>query len=92
MLFILGNWDFLLENISDSSFLWNGSWVLRPNKQLIRRKNTVFWDLTPFGSCKNQRFRGMYCPHHQSGKNQRARRFLSPWWWRRYIPLKRRFI
>jgi hypothetical protein len=31
-------------------------------------KNTVFWDVTPCGSCKNPRFGGMY-HHHQGEKN-----------------------
>jgi hypothetical protein len=24
----------------------------------VTKKNGAFWDVTPFGSCKNQRFRG----------------------------------
>jgi hypothetical protein len=36
-------------------------------------KNGVFWVVTPCGSCKNQRFGGTYCLHHQDDKN----------WWTR---------
>jgi hypothetical protein len=28
-------------------------------------KNTVFWDVRPCGSCKNRRFGGAQCLHHQ---------------------------
>jgi hypothetical protein len=42
-----------------------------PGKYSI--KNAVFWDVTPCGPCKNRRFGGTHCPHHQSDKNQRAR-------------------
>jgi hypothetical protein len=86
------------------------------------KKNGVFWDVTPCGSCKNRRFGGTYRFHHQGDKNQRTRnlavtrnearceeissqrvslrltakflvlRFLSPWWWKRYVPPKRRFL
>jgi hypothetical protein len=31
-------------------------------------KNAAFWDLTPCGSCKNRRFGGTYCLHHQGNK------------------------
>jgi hypothetical protein len=31
-------------------------------------ENTVFWNVTPCGSCKNQRFRGKYRFHHQGDK------------------------
>jgi hypothetical protein len=30
----------------------------------------VFWDVTPFGSCKNRRFEGEYRLHHQGIKNR----------------------
>jgi hypothetical protein len=30
--------------------------------------NVVFWDVTPYGSCKNRRFGGTYPLHHQCGK------------------------
>jgi hypothetical protein len=43
-------------------------------------KNTVFWDVTPCGSC-NRRFGRMY-GLHKGDKNRRSRRFLS----------KRRFL
>jgi hypothetical protein len=43
-------------------------------------KNAVFADVTPYGSCKNRRFRKKY------------HGFLSLWWWRRCVPPKRRFL
>jgi hypothetical protein len=36
---------------------------------VVTMENAVFWDIMPCGSCKNRRFRGMYCFHHQSDKN-----------------------
>jgi hypothetical protein len=33
-------------------------------------KNAVFWDVTPYGSGKNQRFEGTYRLHHQDEKNR----------------------
>jgi hypothetical protein len=36
-------------------------------------KNAIFWDITPYGSCKNQRFGGTYCHHHKGDKNLRAK-------------------
>jgi hypothetical protein len=32
-------------------------------------KNGVFWDVTPYGSCKNRRFGGTYRFLHQGDKN-----------------------
>jgi hypothetical protein len=39
----------------------------------VTMKNTAFWDVIPCGSCKNRRFRGTYCLHHQDHKNWFAR-------------------
>jgi hypothetical protein len=36
----------------------------------VTMKNGVFWDVTPCGSCKNQRFGGTYRLHHQGDKNR----------------------
>jgi hypothetical protein len=65
-------------------------------------ENGVFWDVTLCGSCKNRRFGGTQRLHHQGDKNRWTRnnvrtlflvhQFLSPWWWRRYVPPKRRFL
>jgi hypothetical protein len=33
-------------------------------------KNAVFLDVTPYGSCRNQRFRGTYRFHHKGDKNR----------------------
>jgi hypothetical protein len=40
-------------------------------------KDGVFWDVRPCDTCKNRRFVGMYCPHHQDGRNWRARSNVS---------------
>jgi hypothetical protein len=40
------------------------------------------------GSCKNQYSGGTYRLHHKGDKNWRA----SPWWWRRYVPMKCQFL
>jgi hypothetical protein len=32
---------------------------------VVTRKNAVFWDVTPCGSCKNRRFGGRYRLHHE---------------------------
>jgi hypothetical protein len=39
---------------------------------VVIMKSAIFWDVTLCGSCKNQRFKGMYRLHHQGDKNQRA--------------------
>jgi hypothetical protein len=36
----------------------------------VTRKNGVFWDITPCGSCKNQRFGGTWRLHNQYDKNR----------------------
>jgi hypothetical protein len=46
--------------------------------------NTVFWEVTPCGSSKNQRFGGM-CHLQHPGELQpkhAAKKFISPWRWR----------
>jgi hypothetical protein len=40
-------------------------------------KNTVFWDVTTRGSCKNRSFGGTYRLHHDGDKNRRARKNVS---------------
>jgi hypothetical protein len=32
--------------------------------------NAVFWDVTLYGSCENQRFKGTYLLHHQGEKKE----------------------
>jgi hypothetical protein len=68
------------------------------------KKNSVLWDVTPCGSCKNRRFGGTYHLHHQGDKN-RAKTMLAltgscsmlrtkqiKWeWWRLCVPSRRRF-
>jgi hypothetical protein len=44
---------------------------------VVTMKNDVFWDVTTCGSCKNQRFGGMYRLHHHGDKNRRARNVSS---------------
>jgi hypothetical protein len=39
--------------------------------------NSVFWDVTLCGCCKNRRFGGVYRLHHQDEKNYRARNVSS---------------
>jgi hypothetical protein len=36
----------------------------------VTMKNALFWDVTPCGSCRNRRFGGTYCLHHQGDKNR----------------------
>jgi hypothetical protein len=35
-------------------------------------QNSVFWDVTMFGPCRNRHFGGTYRLHHQDDKNRRA--------------------
>jgi hypothetical protein len=39
----------------------------------LTMKNAVFWDVTPYGSCKNWRFAGTYRLHHDGAKNRRVK-------------------
>jgi hypothetical protein len=48
-----------------------------PFSYKYKLKNTVFWDVTMCGSCKKRCFRRTYCFHHQSDKNQLARKVSS---------------
>jgi hypothetical protein len=36
----------------------------------VSKKDVVFGDVTPCGSCKNRRFGGTHHLHHQGEKNQ----------------------
>jgi hypothetical protein len=69
----------------------------------VTMKNGVFWDVTPCGFYKNRRFGGTWRLLHQVDKNRYVgcylqlvlflvHRFLSPWWRRRQVPPKRRFL
>jgi hypothetical protein len=40
---------------------------------MVQKKNAIFWDVTPCGSCKIQSFDGTYGLHHQCDKNRCAR-------------------
>jgi hypothetical protein len=40
-------------------------------------ENAIFGDVMLCGSCKNLRFGGTYCRHHQDDKNQRAGKVSS---------------
>jgi hypothetical protein len=67
-------------------------------------KKVVFWNVTPCGSFRSRSFGVTYLLHHQSDKNRRAKSNvssnwqpnhaakLSPWWWKRYVPPKRRIL
>jgi hypothetical protein len=46
-----------------------GTWF-RAWKLVKGLKNGVFWDVTQRGSCKNRRFGGTQCFHHQGDKNR----------------------
>jgi hypothetical protein len=46
-------------------------------KHDVLEKNAVFWDFTPCGSFKSQRFGGTYRLHLQGEKNRRARNVSS---------------
>jgi hypothetical protein len=48
-----------------------------PIRQETKMKNSVFWDVTPRGFCKNRRFGGTYRLHHQGAKNRRAKKNVS---------------
>jgi hypothetical protein len=43
----------------------------------VTMKNAIFWDVTPYGSCKNQHFGGTYCLHHQGDRNWWVRNNVS---------------
>jgi hypothetical protein len=43
----------------------------------VTMKDTVFWNVTPCGSCKSRRLGGTYRLYHQGDKNFRARNNLS---------------
>jgi hypothetical protein len=47
----------------------------------VTMKNAVFWDVTSCGCCKNRRFGGTLCLHHQSDKNRGARNNISSVRW-----------
>jgi hypothetical protein len=73
-------------------FVFRGENFMYRNK----RKNAVFWDVTPCGSYKDQLFEGTCRLHHQGEKNSAlgtmllvtSNWFFPPWWWRRYVPSK----
>jgi hypothetical protein len=44
---------------------------------VVTKKNAIFRDVTPSGSCKKQCFRGIYHQHHRFEKNQRATNNIS---------------
>jgi hypothetical protein len=43
----------------------------------VTMKNAIFLGVMPCGFCKNQRFGGMYCLHHQDDKKWQARNVSS---------------
>jgi hypothetical protein len=62
-------------------------------------KSTILWDITPCNPLSvNLRFGGTYRLHLQGRKNKFSKKpawklnlFSQLWWWRRYVPAKRRF-
>jgi hypothetical protein len=60
-------------------------------------KSTIFWDITPCGPLSvNRCFGGTYRLHLQGRKNKFSKKpawmqvASLPWWWRWYVPSKRR--
>jgi hypothetical protein len=53
----------------------------------LTMKSSVFWDVTPCGSCENRRF-GYYLLL----TSFLAPRFFLPWWSGRYVPAIRRVL
>jgi hypothetical protein len=47
--------------------------VIKQAAQHCALKNAVFWDVTPYGSCKNRSLKVMYRLHLQGKKNRPAR-------------------
>jgi hypothetical protein len=45
----------------------------------VTMQNSVFWDVTSCGSCKNRRFGRKHLLHHQGDKNRRAIRSVICW-------------
>jgi hypothetical protein len=43
----------------------------------VTMKYAIFCNVTPCDLCKYRRFGGIYCLHHQGGKNQQARNNVS---------------
>jgi hypothetical protein len=43
----------------------------------VTMKKAIFWDVMPYGSCKNRRFGGSYHLHRQGDKDQLARNIIS---------------
>jgi hypothetical protein len=44
---------------------------------VLTMMNAVFWDVTPYGPCKNRRFGGIYRLHQQGENNQQTRNNVS---------------
>jgi hypothetical protein len=99
-------WFFIFRSACGSlgsvCYCWSGS-TLEQRKLTLHMDNAVFWDVTPCCSHKNRRARNNFSsnwqPNHAACFGCQllltlslAHRFLSPWWWRRYFPLKRRFL
>jgi hypothetical protein len=47
------------------------------SQHVSKMKNAAFWDVMPYGSCKNRRFGGTYHLHHQGDKNRLTRNNVS---------------
>jgi hypothetical protein len=101
--------SYLMENTVFVSCAKGYDWcVIFEVFMVVTMKNAVFWNVTPFGSCKNRCFGGPYLLHHPGEKNRRTRNNVSSNWqlimlllarwfipscWRgRYIPPDRGFL
>jgi hypothetical protein len=62
------------KNMKASLQIPDGSCYLRFDiSTVVTMKNAVFWDVTPCGCCRNRRFGGTYCFHHQGKGNQQPK-------------------
>jgi hypothetical protein len=52
-------------------------WSQDPSQTNDNLKNSVFWDVMPYGSCKNRCFRRTYHLRHQGDTNWQARNVIS---------------
>jgi hypothetical protein len=70
--------------------LYRGSAPIRiDSPTTLNMKNAVFWNITPCCSCRNRRFSARRL---LITANVPSSPIFSPWWWRRYVPPKSRFL
>jgi hypothetical protein len=74
-LFVIRCWIFHIVQIRDINNTYKILCDL--NKQDHIKKNTVYWNESPRGSCKNRRFGRMYRLYHQDEENQQTTNNVS---------------